>query len=282
MTGLTEHFERVALIRRLLRIDLLYHEYSSTLPVEEVRNYQFSDLDFKTSRSSSDQQIFTANGEQIAFLKYNLHRKKLKEFLNCTDIDFKSLRECLAQYDELRHFIASCYNSLAHFATLKYKGQRTRNATVEDEYEVCCMTLMRAIDLYDPARGFRFTTYVTKSMLTNLFSKVHTNKSNLMKTWYKTTSWHADYGENLGAFEIDWSSYDRKSDLDDIMAYGFRYLTSNQRYVLLHRFGIGVTPKTLEEVSVDIGVTRERVRQIEGKALRILQLTCDKYKGTYI
>jgi RNA polymerase primary sigma factor len=42
--------------------------------------------------------------------------------------------------------------------------------------------------------------------------------------------------------------------------------------VLIARFGLdGSKPKTLEEVGVLLGITRERVRQLETRALRELR-----------
>jgi RNA polymerase primary sigma factor len=49
-------------------------------------------------------------------------------------------------------------------------------------------------------------------------------------------------------------------------------LAERMRHVLELRFGLtGAVPKTLEEVGVELGVTRERVRQLESRALRELQ-----------
>ncbi len=49
-------------------------------------------------------------------------------------------------------------------------------------------------------------------------------------------------------------------------------LTPKEIKVLQMRFGIGLTQEhTLEEIGVVFGVTRERIRQIEGKALRYMK-----------
>ena len=49
-------------------------------------------------------------------------------------------------------------------------------------------------------------------------------------------------------------------------------LNPRMRHVLAHRFGLdGVSPQTLEEVGAGLGITRERVRQLEARALRELR-----------
>ncbi|NGX41831.1 MAG: RNA polymerase sigma factor SigA [Chlamydiae bacterium] len=59
------------------------------------------------------------------------------------------------------------------------------------------------------------------------------------------------------------------SILKDKMNEVLETLTDRERKVLIQRFGLlDGKPKTLEEVGVEFSVTRERIRQIEAKALR--------------
>jgi RNA polymerase primary sigma factor len=63
------------------------------------------------------------------------------------------------------------------------------------------------------------------------------------------------------------------SDLRDAINDAFRHLTPREEKVLKMRFGLGHSGRehTLDEVGSHFGVTRERVRQIEAKALFKLQ-----------
>ncbi len=63
------------------------------------------------------------------------------------------------------------------------------------------------------------------------------------------------------------------TELKDRLETALAHLPGNEQRVLRMRFGIG-TPQleTLEEIGQVLGVTRERIRQIESKALRRLQL----------
>jgi RNA polymerase nonessential primary-like sigma factor len=62
------------------------------------------------------------------------------------------------------------------------------------------------------------------------------------------------------------------ADLHEHLEHWLEELTDIQKEVISHRFGFnGYDPVTLEEIGQLVGLTRERVRQIQSEALRVLR-----------
>ena len=58
-------------------------------------------------------------------------------------------------------------------------------------------------------------------------------------------------------------------------------LTPKEKYIIIHRFGLyNNDPQTLEEIGQTLELTRERIRQVEAKALVKLRRIIDKHKIT--
>ena len=73
---------------------------------------------------------------------------------------------------------------------------------------------------------------------------------------------------NANQPEMETADRARSTELLDALAK----LQPRQRRVVVERFGLdGVRPRTLEEVGANLGITRERVRQLEARALRDLR-----------
>lgn len=89
-------------------------------------------------------------------------------------------------------------------------------------------------------------------------------------------------GESLSAAEQFMPDHpmadrDRKRTLHGLLAE----LSDREQYVLSRRFGLGLPePETLQTISDDLGISRERVRQIEKGAIRKLQSKVDTPEGS--
>jgi RNA polymerase primary sigma factor len=80
----------------------------------------------------------------------------------------------------------------------------------------------------------------------------------------------ADLIEDDGSETPDGATARRARSTD--LARAIERLNPRMKHVVLRRFGLdGKPPQTLEEVGADLGITRERVRQLETRALKELR-----------
>jgi RNA polymerase sigma factor (sigma-70 family) len=130
------------------------------------------------------------------------------------------------------------------------------------------MALLRAVDKFSADRGFKFSTYACRAIL-KAFSRTAMKASKLR------TRFPVEFEPDLE--KSDWA--DRRRDqieddcIDELKAIvdgNLADLSSVEQTVIRRRFNWEQqeeSPLTLEEVGKIIGVTKERVRQIQNKAL---------------
>lgn len=143
------------------------------------------------------------------------------------------------------------------------------------------MALLRSVEKFDCARGFKFSTYSCRAILKS-FSRVAMRASRYrgqFPTEFDPAMEKSDFVERQRV-GIERDCVD---ELKEILLLNLAGLSEVERTVIGERFAIGqhafgdqVGPKTLEQVGLLIGVTKERVRQIQNKALRKIRLTLEE------
>ena len=85
------------------------------------------------------------------------------------------------------------------------------------------------------------------------------------------------------AFQSDGKTNRRKLECDDLLRKSevtemLSNLDDREQQIIIRRFGLDpqCEPQTLQQVGVEMGVTKERVRQIQAKALKKLRLNADE------
>ena len=137
------------------------------------------------------------------------------------------------------------------------------------------LALIRAVEKFDFARGNRFSTYATWAITRNFARTIPVEKR------------HRDRFQ-LGDEELLEATIDNRSDFqmaEQIQAERewqvdrlLNELDTREQQIIISRFGIGHSnePLTLNEVGAEIGVTKERVRQIEARALAKLRKVAEE------
>lgn len=134
------------------------------------------------------------------------------------------------------------------------------------------LALLRSVDKFDCGRGFKFSTYACRAILKS-FSRVAGRTSRYrghFPTEFDPTLEKSDFvekkreGEELAFLD----------ELKEILGGNLANLNDIEQRVIRARFALDGEPvsesnraRTLEQVGELIGVTKERVRQIQNKAL---------------
>jgi RNA polymerase sigma factor (sigma-70 family) len=224
--------------------------------------------------------LLTAAEERALFLQFNYCRfmvHQLKASLEGEDPTLEQAREILEW-----HRKAEAYRdqiAQTNLALVLAMAKRTRMSEVDfsDLVSEGNMALLRAIDKFDAARGFKFSTYACRAIL-KAFSRIGVKLSKyrqLFPTDFDPKLERSDFMQR----KREGHEGDCVDELRQIIKDNRADLTQIEQEVIEHRFALGrrkeedpdAGPLTLEQVGKIIGVTKERVRQIQNKALEKLR-----------
>jgi len=229
--------------------------------------------------------LLSAKEERALFLQFNYCRFRVcllrDEMLDTPSIDVDVAREMLRWYrkaEALRDQIAQ-----TNLALVLAMAKRTRMSEVDfaDLVSEGNMALLRAVDKFDAGRGFKFSTYACRAIL-KAFSRAGMKLSkhrSLFPTGFDPEFERSDYMETKRANEED----DCADEVKRIVETNQAELSRIEQQVIKHRFKLVAPdvrdepappivrddgkPLTLQQVGQIIGVTKERVRQIQNAAL---------------
>ena len=142
--------------------------------------------------------------------------------------------------------------------------RHTRDAAdLPDRISDGTVALIQAVDKFDFARGNRFSTYATWAIYNEL-------KRYDRREWYRRIRYVPLYQDFLAIPDYQSERYEERRAEDERRAVVERLLgrlDGRERWVIVNHNGIGgVAEQTLKQIGLDLGISKERVRQIEQRA----------------
>lgn len=237
-------------------------EFSPGLPYESWQEVKLE---------SSAGRALSAEEERLLFRQMNLAYFQAAQLRDAAHVGI-DLDSAAAEFQRLIRRAEGIRDELLrafHKLNLSIAGRFTNRLNNFDELvSEGQFTLLRAISRFDPERGFRFSTYAMHAIRRRLLRFVR-------KRHKERQAAHAWTDETAPSSDRRWTlAYQQRvSAATAVVERLLSNLAPRERYVIRSRFGWGqeFEPRTLREIAEELGVSRERVRQLEGRGLRKLR-----------
>ena len=224
--------------------------------------------------------VLTAAQERVIFMQFNYARFRMRKIQ-------KALRGRVPNAEESKdllrwHRTAIGYREQiaeTNLALVLAMAKRVRLGESEfaDLIGEGNMALMRSVDKFDCGRGFKFSTYACRSIL-KAFSRHGLKLAKHRQRFPVEFDPALEQGEGVAAIRADSERQDA-AEVRQIVETNRAALNDVERAVVMHRFALagsdhGRQP-TLAQVGKLIGLTKERVRQIQNQALEKIRIALE-------
>lgn len=213
--------------------------------------------------------LLTREDEVYYFRKMNYLRYKAAQLQKKLDPvrprvkDMDELEKLLEQASEVKNFlIRSNLRLVVSIAKRHMKPNTSFFEMVSDGN----MSLIRAIEKFDYGKGFKFSTYASWAVMKNFARSIPAEHNQLDR--FRTGNeevFQKSSDPRLDHFQDEVTNHRQHAVIMGILDQ----LEPREKDIIVHRFGLseGTGPLTLEQVGHRLGVTKERIRQLEARAL---------------
>lgn len=247
-----------------------FYKHDPNIPIKEI----LKKLQREKDPHLFSEQLLTSDEEKHLFRKMNYFKYRVNKTLNSKNyFNIKKIEFYVKRAKEIRNIITVANLRLvSQIFKLNLDFQKSHSlldSTISDAY----FNILKSVDYFDWTLGNKFSTYATWVLKKNFFreSKESQKKQSKSKSIEDTdSSCYTCSSKSLLDCEID---FENKKKLVNSLLILLENgdCTKDQRrqvYILEKYFGLnGHNSSTLEQISNELGVTKERIRQLKEKGI---------------
>jgi RNA polymerase primary sigma factor/RNA polymerase sigma factor len=169
----------------------------------------------------------------------------------------------LERYYEYRDRIVMGNHKLIYRAVRRWMPSAT---LADDLIGDCQVVLIQAVAAYNPWLGIRFSTYAFTCLMRALSRLSQRHAADRLARSLPLDSLPDGEPRDQAGEELPSTRLQR---IDEFLREGNHLLSSREKMVLMRRFSLDEQAKsgTLEQVGRELGLSKERVRQVQASAL---------------
>ncbi|MEM9353288.1 MAG: sigma-70 family RNA polymerase sigma factor [Planctomycetota bacterium] len=208
--------------------------------------------------------LLTREQEQHIFRKYNYLKHKATKLRNQLDTE-NPKSSLMDEIEELHAEIVATKNQISRCNLRLVVSIAKRHVTPDQNFfELVSdgnLSLLRAVEKFDFARGNKFSTYASWAIMKNFARTIpgeYKHRDRFRTSFDELFDATQEKRANPAIEES--AQNDREQKIRRIL----RNLDEREQQIIIGRFGLDHSrePLTLKEVGAELGVTKERIRQI--------------------
>ncbi len=228
-----------------------------------------------------DVALLTREQEYHLFRKMNYLKHKASRLRESLDHSHANKTAIMDQIDEVYESAVLVKNKIVQSNLRLVVSIAKRHVAGSDDFFALVsdgnMSLIRAVEKFDYSRGNKFSTYASWAIMKNFARTIPSEFKH--RDRFRTTTeelFIARQDERRDPYLEETVQRSRQRELSKIM----NRLDDREQKIISARFGLGrgKEPLTLKEVGEEMGVTKERIRQLEARALNKLREAADEAK----
>lgn len=224
--------------------------------------------------------LLTREQEQYLFRKYNFLKYQASKLRQKVD-ETRARAADMDEIERLYNMAVKVKNRIVQSNLRLVVSIAKRHVSAsEDFFQLVSdgnMSLIRAVEKFDYSRGNKFSTYASWAIMKNFARTIpgeFKQRDRFRPTSEELFLAREDQRTNERALESEQEQRERQVSqiLDN--------LDDREQKIIISRFGLDYSqePQTLKEVGAELGVTKERIRQIEARALSKLRAAAQNDK----